>query len=53
MLDPDVRRVLDSTSIAHLATVMPDGSPHSVPLWIGAYGDRIVFLKRLGGMCHV
>ena len=44
MLDPDVRRVLDGTSIAHLATVMPDGSPHTVPLWIGAYGDRIVFL---------
>jgi general stress protein 26 len=44
MLDPDVRRVLDGTSIAHLATVLPDGSPHTVPLWIGTYGDRIVFL---------
>ncbi len=48
MLDPDVRRVLDGTSIAHLATVLPDGSPHSVPLWIGTYGDRIVFLTRPG-----
>ena len=27
MLDPDVRRVLDGTSIAHLATVVADGSP--------------------------
>jgi PPOX class probable F420-dependent enzyme len=44
MLDPDVRRVLDGTSIAHLATVLPDGSPHSAPVWIGAHGDRIVFL---------
>ena len=44
MLDPDVRRVLDGTSIAHLATVLPDGSPHTVPLWIGVHGDRIVFL---------
>lgn len=44
MLDPDVRRVLDGTSIAHLATVLPDGSPHTVPLWIGTLGDRIVFL---------
>jgi PPOX class probable F420-dependent enzyme len=44
MLDPDVRRVLDGTSIAHLATVLPDGSPHTVPLWIGTHGDRIVFL---------
>jgi len=44
MLDPDIRRVLAGTSIAHLATVLPDGSPHSVPLWIGVHGDRIVFL---------
>jgi PPOX class probable F420-dependent enzyme len=44
MLNPDVRRVLDGTSIAHLATVRPDGSPHAVPIWIGVHGDRIVFL---------
>ena len=44
MLDSGVRRVLDGTSIAHLATVLPDGSPHTVPLWIGTHGDRIVFL---------
>ena len=44
MLSPDVRRVLDGTSLAHLATVMPDGSPHSVPLWVGTSGDQVVFL---------
>ena len=44
MLDPDVRRVLEGTSIAHLATVLPDGSPHAVPVWVGAHGDRIVVL---------
>jgi PPOX class probable F420-dependent enzyme len=44
MLNPDVRRVLDGTSIAHLATVSPDGSPHTVPLWIGTRGEQIVFL---------
>jgi PPOX class probable F420-dependent enzyme len=44
MLDTDVRRVLDGTSIAHLATVLPDGSPHSVPLWVGTHGDQVVFL---------
>jgi Pyridoxamine 5'-phosphate oxidase len=32
MLDPDVRRVLGGTSIAHLATVLPDGSPHATPV---------------------
>lgn len=44
MLDADVRRALDGTSLAHLATVLPDGSPHSVPVWIGTRGDHIVFL---------
>ncbi|WP_433280436.1 PPOX class F420-dependent oxidoreductase [Micromonospora sp. CA-244673] len=48
MLDPDVRRVLDGTSIAHLATVLPDGSSHAVPLWIGTLGDRIVVFTGPG-----
>lgn len=43
MLDPDVRRVLDGTSIAHIATVLPDGAPHNVPVFIGTHGDHIVF----------
>lgn len=48
MLDPAVRRVLDGTPIAHLATVLPDGSPHAVPLWVGTLGDRVVFLTGPG-----
>ncbi|RAY11526.1 PPOX class F420-dependent oxidoreductase [Actinomadura craniellae] len=44
MLDPDVRRVLDGTPIAHLASVLPDGAPHTVPVWIGTHGDHVVFL---------
>ncbi|HEX4815809.1 MAG TPA: pyridoxamine 5'-phosphate oxidase family protein, partial [Nonomuraea sp.] len=43
MLDPAVRRVLDGTSIAHLATVLPDGSPHTTPVYVGTQGERIVF----------
>jgi hypothetical protein len=34
MLDPTVRRVLDGTPFAHLASVLPDGAPHTVPVWI-------------------
>ncbi|MER6949156.1 PPOX class F420-dependent oxidoreductase [Nonomuraea sp. NPDC000554] len=44
MLDPDVRRVLDGTPIAHLASVLPDGAPHSVPVWIGTDGDHVAIL---------
>lgn len=44
MINPDVRRVLDSTAVAHLATVLPDGAPHSIPLWVTTVGERIAFL---------
>ncbi|MEI8412353.1 MULTISPECIES: TIGR03618 family F420-dependent PPOX class oxidoreductase [unclassified Kribbella] len=44
MLNADVRRVLDTTAVAHLATVLPDGGPHSVPLWVTTVGERIAFL---------
>jgi PPOX class probable F420-dependent enzyme len=48
MLEPAVRRVLDGTSFAHLATVLPDGAPHTVPVYIGAHGDRVVFFTGPG-----
>ncbi len=44
MLNPDVRRVLESTVVAHLATVLPDGAPHSIPLWVTTVGEHIAFL---------
>lgn len=44
MLEREVRRIVDATPIAHLASVMPDGGPHSVPVWIGTHGERIVIL---------
>lgn len=43
-LDPAVRRAVDGTAIAHLATVLPDGGPHSVPVWLGTEGERLVFI---------
>ncbi|MFC3996209.1 PPOX class F420-dependent oxidoreductase [Nocardiopsis sediminis] len=48
MLDPDVRRVLDGTPIAHLASVLPDGGPHATPVWIGTHGDRVAILTGPG-----
>ncbi|HEX6388754.1 MAG TPA: TIGR03618 family F420-dependent PPOX class oxidoreductase [Solirubrobacteraceae bacterium] len=43
-LDPEVRRHLDAANTAHLATVLPDGAPHTVPVWVGTHGDHVVFL---------
>jgi PPOX class probable F420-dependent enzyme len=44
MLDTDVRRVLATTAIGHLATVLPDGAPHSIPVWVAEEGARIAIL---------
>lgn len=41
-LSDDTKRLLDHANFAHLATLMPDGSPQSVPVWIGREGDHIV-----------
>lgn len=43
-LSDGVRRLFGEPNVAHLATVLPDGSPHSVPLWIGVEGGRLAFL---------
>ncbi|WP_419818129.1 PPOX class F420-dependent oxidoreductase [Glaciibacter flavus] len=45
---PEVRELLDGTPIAHLATLLPDGSPHSVPLWIGVHDDHVAILTGPG-----
>ncbi len=44
MLNDEIRTILDGAPIAHLATVLPDGAPHSVPVWIGTHGDFVAFL---------
>lgn len=41
-LPENVKRLLDGRNFAHLASVMPDGSPHSAPVWVGREGDRII-----------
>ena len=47
MLDSDCRDLFSGPNYAHVATVMPDGSPHSVPVWIDVEDDdRLVFYKE-------
>jgi PPOX class probable F420-dependent enzyme len=43
-LPDQVRALFDGPNYAHVATVLPDGSPHSVPTWVAVEGDRIAFL---------
>jgi PPOX class probable F420-dependent enzyme len=47
-LPDDVRALFAGPNYAHLATLMPDGAPHSVPLWVDVEGDRIAFLTGPG-----
>jgi PPOX class probable F420-dependent enzyme len=37
-LPPEVRELFDGVKYAHVATLMRDGSPHSVPMWIRRRG---------------
>jgi PPOX class probable F420-dependent enzyme len=41
-LSSDAKQLIDRPNFAHLATLMPDGSPNATPVWIAREGDRIV-----------
>lgn len=45
-LSDDLRALLDGPNFGHVATILPDGSPHSVAVWIGVEGDRVVFFTQ-------
>lgn len=41
-LSPEIKQLLDRPNFAHLATLMSDGSPQSVPVWAGVEGEHIL-----------
>jgi PPOX class probable F420-dependent enzyme len=41
-LSAEVKTLIDRPNFAHLATLMSDGSPQSVPVWVGREGEHIV-----------
>lgn len=47
-LPEDVSVLFDGANIGHLATSMPDGSPHTVPVWVGIEDGRVAFLTGPG-----
>lgn len=48
MIDPGIRELLEAPNIVHLATLLPDGSPHSVAVWAGLEDDRVAFFTQPG-----
>ena len=49
-LPDDVRALFEGANLAHLATTMHDGSPHSVAIWAGLEGDNVVFFTQDGSL---
>jgi PPOX class probable F420-dependent enzyme len=49
-LSAEARALIDRPNFAHLATLMPDGSPQSVPVWVGREGDRLIVCTSEGSL---
>ena len=49
-LSPEIKQLVDRPNFAHLVTLMPDGSPQSVPVWVGREGDRILVCTGEGSL---
>ena len=49
-LAPEIKQLVDRPNFAHLATLMADGSPQSVPVWVGRDGDRILVCTGEGSL---
>lgn len=49
-LSAEVKQLVDRANFAHLATLMPDGSPQSVPVWIGREGARLIVCTGEGSL---
>ncbi len=38
----EIKTLIDGPNFAHLATLMPDGSPQSVPVWVGREREHLL-----------
>lgn len=47
-LTPEAVELLTARNFAHLATVLPDGSPHTVPVWVAVEGEHVAFFTQPG-----
>jgi PPOX class probable F420-dependent enzyme len=49
-LSSDAKKLIDRPNFAHLATLMPDGSPQSTPVWVDREGDHLVLCTSDGSL---
>jgi PPOX class probable F420-dependent enzyme len=45
-LEPEVRTLIEGPNYAHVASLLPDGSPHSAAVWVGFQGERPSFFTQ-------
>ena len=45
-MKPELRELLERPNVVHVATLLPDGSPHSVPVWARMEGARVAFFTQ-------
>ncbi len=48
VIPDDKRDLLDSTALAHVATIGPDGEPQNNPVWFGWDGELLSFSQTTG-----
>jgi len=49
-LSPEAKKLIDRPNFAHLATLMPDGTPQSTPVWLGREGEHLVICTSDGSL---
>ncbi|HST85511.1 MAG TPA: PPOX class F420-dependent oxidoreductase [Kineosporiaceae bacterium] len=52
-LSDSTRELLDGRNYAVLATIQPDGSPHTSVMWVGRDGDDLLFSTVEGRRKHL
>ena len=51
-LSEDLLALLRKPLLAHVATVMPDGTPQSTPVWVDTDGENVLFNTAKGRVKH-
>jgi len=49
-LSPEAKKLIDRPNFAHLATLMPDGTPQSTPVWLGREAEHLVICTSEGSL---
>ena len=49
-LSAEIKQLIDRPNFVHLATLMPDASPSSTPVWVGREGDRLLICTSEGSL---